>query len=489
MDQETRPTDANNNPIYRIPEGNLSGLEARIAKLNKRAAKIGVDPLLLTIIGEAFETKRKQVDGADDTGRPRYIEYQVRYVLVVVTGTCPRINGWTFAATINHDEAGNILRTAPGIEFLLPLKYRTVTTECEHCSKDRRRNDTYVLFSDAGEWKQVGRNCLADFLRTENPAGLAQWAEVVAGVDEMVSEYEEMGEGCRSQVYYRAVDVLAQVACCVRQDGWYSRTEAKNSIEMKQASADQALMWFDDKWVSKQSAADKGRYAVSMMDTEAAEQAIAWAQSIEADVTNDYLWNVRTISYRESITYRDAGLAGSIIVAHKKHLEREQAKKYEREHTLNEYFGEVGKREVFVLTVLAARDMQSDYGAMTLYKFRDADGRPAAWFSSGSKNTLEIGTTYTVKATVKKHELYNGQKQTTLSRLETYDAAAEAKQKEAVKQAKKRIKKDFTCTHLEGLETWKQYRYDVPCGVTYIDVKCCLECQQAWTTRDRKEVA
>jgi hypothetical protein len=114
-----------------------------------------------------------------------------------------------------------------------------------------------------------------------------------------------------------------------------------------------------------------------------------------------------------------SSIAGRLIVipfvAHQKHLEREQAKKYERENTLNEYFGELGKREVFVLTVLAALDMQSDYGAMTLYKFRDADGRPAVWFSSGSKNPMEIGTTYTVKA--KKHELYNGQKQTTLSRL------------------------------------------------------------------------
>jgi hypothetical protein len=204
------------------------------------------------------------------TGETQVQELTVRFVLLTVVGETPKINGWTFAATIQHEEAGDLLRTCPGVEGLLPLRYRRADTQCEHCAKDRRRNDTYVLFHvESGEWKQVGRSCLADFLRTTSPNAMAEWAEVIASLDSDISAYEyDSSEGnARQTLYFGVQRLLAQVRCIVRQDGWCSRGEARASSSPKLASVDQALLWFDQHFVDDQTPAITAQYTATDDDT------------------------------------------------------------------------------------------------------------------------------------------------------------------------------------------------------------------------------
>jgi hypothetical protein len=512
---EPRPVDPLGNPIYRIPECNIEQLKARVGKMNKRAAKLKMDPLVLSEIGEEFEEQNRR------EGNGHKVKVTVRFVLVTLTGNCPRVNGWAMAATIQHDEGGNILRTVPGFETTLPAIYRTRGTHCDHCSTDRRRNDTYVLHGETRHvalnaavpevvetiWKQVGRNCLADFLRTENAAGLAEYAEMLAGLDEEMSEYEdeESFGGGRQREYFSALRLLTQVACCVRAGGWCSRTEAKNSFVPKLATVDEALSCWNSIIWNKLSAADQIRLTPTDEDEKRAADAIAWAQELPADVGNDYLWNIRVVSHREQLSHREAGLAGSIISAYNRHMEQELARKYEREHP-SEFFGEVGKREVFTLTVSGLRDMQSDFGSLTLVSFVDPNGNKGKWFASNAAG-FDLDKTFQVKATVKKHELYTREiasesgasdaathstKQTMLTRCVIYDAAAEAQAKAALKAARKATKGKYVCPHLEtpnlplgnfaipeleGLTKYTEY------------IQCCYDCQRAWVARYESEQA
>jgi hypothetical protein len=501
--------------VYRIPESNLDSLKTRLVKMNRRAAKLKMSPVVLTETGEDFDLlrERDRMFDAIDNGcvgpRWKIIKRELgetieqaqtratlafpnkpkvftlrRFVLCTVTGSLPRVDGWAMAATIEHDEGGNILRTVPGVDEPLPLKYRTAGTLCEHCNTDRRRNDTYVLQHEAGNWKQVGRNCLADFIRSTDAGAWADAAEMLANLDAEVSAFEGddfEGGGGSGAIYYRAVELLTQVACLIRSDGWCSRTEAKNTFG-KQSTADHALCFFDSKYVNKLSTKDREKYTSTQADHDRASEAIAWAQELPTDVSNDYLWNIRVVSHRENLTYRDAGLAASIISAYIRHLEQELKRKHERETTLDEHFGEIGKRDVYTLTVTGLREIDGNYGLTTLYLFRDADGRTAKWFASGSGG-FKIGQTIIAKATIKGHDVYNGMKQTMLSRVVVYDAEAEAAQKEAVKAAKKLIKKQYVCTHED--QTWV---YSVPAGVSYIDVRCCRDCQDAWVAQESPKV-
>jgi hypothetical protein len=419
---QQRPTDANGNPIYRVPEVNLTALLAKVDKLNRRARRLGMIPIVVSEIGEEFVTERRRI--ADDFGGvPEVHEVTIRFVTLTVVGQTPRVDGWEFAATIQHEDGGNILRTCPGFETSLPLDYRQAETHCDHCAKDRRRNDTYILFNpETAAWKQVGRSCLGDFLRTTNPQSLAEWAEVIAALDSEVSLYEDESfdtDGERRKAYFGVHTLLAQVRCIVRQDGWCSRGEARNSFVPKIATVDQAFLWFDPKFVGQQTTDARTKYAPTPEDSAEAAAAIVWAQNLPADVGNDYLWNIRVVAHKEYVDVRAAGLAGSIIVAYGRHLEREIARKYESQHP-SEYFGTPKTRETFRLTVVGMQERDGDFGLTTMVKFKlEGTNNTGLWWASGKPAfDLELGETYALVATVKKHELYRGEhKQTVVTRV------------------------------------------------------------------------
>ena len=410
--------------LYKVPEDNMPALAARVERLNRRALKLGMSPLVLTEHGEEFTQVERSVAERNEYGETdgyRAVKATIRLILVTLQGQCPAVDGWRIAATIQHEDGGNVLRTVPGFERTLPQRYRTADTQCEHCGLDRRRNDTYVLVSESGEWKQVGRNCLADFLRSSDASGLAEWAEILAGLDSEMGSYEESMGGSGQRLYFSALELLTQVACCIRADGWCSRGAARDSFG-KVATVDDALCCMDSKWFGKQSATWQEKHTVAAEDRDRAELAIAWAQALSADVTNDYLWNIRTVSTRDLISVREAGLAGSIIAAYNRAMEQETARRYAMAHP-SEWFGKVGERAIYVLTVTGERDLESQWGLTTLVMMTDANGNKAKWFCSG-RSPLHVGETYTVKATIKSHEEYRGSHDTLLSRVTVYDAQA-----------------------------------------------------------------
>jgi hypothetical protein len=457
-----RALTAEGHPIYRVPEWNMDALMVRVEKMNRRAKKLGMAPLVVALTGEDFEERSRKRGGDtwDSESVGKWEKYTIRLVLLTLTGECPRVNGWAMAATIQHDEGGNILRTVPGFEACLPLEYRRIVPRCDHCHTVRQRNDTYVLQSlkqcprcyagsaqwsvDCKEcngsgyvpdsWKQVGRNCLSDFLRTSDASGLAEYAEMLAGLDDEMGAFEDDGESCggRGREYFKALRLLTQVACCVRADGWCSRTEAKNSFVGKCATVDAAMSLWDSKLWDKLSDADREKLTPTAEDAAKAEAAIAWAQALPEDVTVDYLWNIRVVSHRELISYREAGLAGSIIAAYNRHLEQEMKKKYERD-TPSEHFGVIGERAYFVLTVMGTREMDGNFGLTTLVSFRDERGSRCKWFCSGSTE-LEVDKTYTVRASIKEHQIYHERKETLLSRVTV------ASEEELMKVEKKRAR-------------------------------------------------
>lgn len=79
-----------------------------------------------------------------------------------------------------------------------------------------------------------------------------------------------------------------------------------------------------------------------------------------------------------------------------------------------EYVGEVGDRTIFDLTVKKAIGLDSYYGHSTMHVMEDANGNTFVWTTAS--RTLEVGTTYTMKGTIKDHSEYKGVKQTILSR-------------------------------------------------------------------------
>ena len=85
------------------------------------------------------------------------------------------------------------------------------------------------------------------------------------------------------------------------------------------------------------------------------------------------------------------------------------------EATGSEWQGEVGDRLDLELTVQKAIPLDNGYyGPSIFHLFTDAAGNEYTW-TTGSK-TLEEGTTYTLRGTVKEHKVYHNSKQTVLTR-------------------------------------------------------------------------
>lgn len=202
---------------YKIYEENLAGLVTRLERLNKRGARLGATPITWTVISH---------EDVPVEGKPGLVE---RLVNLDVTGETPKFNGWSFVGTLNHTVEGNMIRAVPGVE--VPVTYRDRRPGCDHCQCDRNRRDTYIVRHDDGTYKQVGSNCLKDFLGHTDPSKLAAWAELVLGAFETCAG--ATGRGGNAIYIYRIdlPEYLNYVAEQVIRDGRFITRKMANENE------------------------------------------------------------------------------------------------------------------------------------------------------------------------------------------------------------------------------------------------------------------
>jgi hypothetical protein len=393
---------------YRIPESNLEVLKERVAKLQRRAAKLNCGEISFSIGQFEDIPLYLSLEGYTETPNNRPSGQFRRYYSVEVSGQAPRINGWTLAGTIEHiGEAGNVLRMVPDTPAV-PVEYRNASPACDHCRLDRNRRDTFLVISEAGEWKQVGRQCLADFLGHVSPEALAEYAELLAQCAGLCEDADEFDGGHYCEPRYGLLEVLEWTAASIRNDGWVSRRESE--IKLCSATADRVLNLITN--------AQARRLEVTEEDENLAAQSLAWSEGLgERSDLNDYLHNLSVLAKSGAINRKGFGLACSMVSAYMRELEMEikQAKQAEDAAKSN-FVGTVGERTTFELTVVKAMPVESVYGVSTLYKLVDGTGNYVTWFSSSAGTDLTVGQTYTLKATVKKHEDYRGTKQTVITR-------------------------------------------------------------------------
>lgn len=394
---------------YRVPAENMGLLETRIAKLNKKCAKLHLLPI--SVRETSREQKRyKTLD--PDTGRE--VERVREWVNIVLHGQQPKLAGWEFVATLAPTDEGTIISGVPG--KTVPAKYRDTDLRCDHCKTVRRRSQVYVVVHDDGRDAQVGSNCLCDFLGHADPHQIAEYAEMLGVLGADIGSWGSGGGGPHEDHGYALDGFLAETAYVVRVAGWRSATKARaeggaatvhNVLSLFYSGSALTFRKFREQWERKY-----GAVAITDADKELADKATEWAAAVTPKDDSDYLHNIRIVARTGVVSRRTFGLGASIIGSYKRSVSTENEKK---EFRKSEYFGTVGQREVFTLTVYGMVDVNSQFGPCTLHKMRDAQGNIAMWFGRGCG--LQIGQTYKLKATVKEHREYQGMKQTMLSRV------------------------------------------------------------------------
>lgn len=451
--------------VYIVPARNIADLEERIEKLNRRAAKLGCEPIVLnkTFDHLAYEAMQPDANGheprrvwisehnwdanqasmlpATKTGRV------MEFFAITVEGQSPSLNGWHFIATlepIQMDEGGqtNLIQTVPG--KTCPTEYRNLIGRCDHCGADRKRKQTFVLLHDDGTYKCVGRQCIKDFLGFHaDPgalAGQAEWLGNVGSALEAATEWEsddfDFGGGSRGEQAWSLDNFLAWTSGMIDAYGWLGRGKAyEKDLPMSLTTASKVVFVLSRPHPMEGAATKREREEMRAKanPTDAhkakAEAAIEWARNVpEAELNgNDYLANLNTIARAGYVTMKFDGVAASLMVAYDRAMEIETKRKAPRPPS--KHVGVIGKRQEMTVKCLKVYSNETDWGITGIHKLVDLEGNDLVWFASESSEWLKEGHTYRVKATPKKHDDYQGRPQTVVNRLTVLLGIVEGQEK------------------------------------------------------------
>ena len=388
--------------------------EARkaIIKLTKKAHKYGVP--FSASVGPVYQEERR-IETFE--GRSKKVMVNVRDV--TITGETPKVGEYEFIASVEFTPAGNFVDTPPGVE--VPTEYRETNDRCEHCNHKRNRKNVYVVRSvETGEFVQVGRTCLRDFLGIDDPKhiiGAFKFWRLITG-----SGNEDGFDGFGRAEWTESLEsLLAKTNTLIRLYGWASKGNAAADDRIT-ATVERLFGTYGDDKVAR-SAREELRAEYRESDETLAQEVIDWVRS--STDTNDYFHNLR-VAFSDDLVFgtRRVGLAISAVASFHRAQERELKRvEFEKVNKNSAHQGTIKERlKSLTLTVTMIRAMgDNGFGPSELIKMVDTDGNLFAWFT-GSNPRFETGSKLVADATVKAHNEYGGVLETQLTRVTVREA-------------------------------------------------------------------
>jgi len=439
----------NTTPIAQefVRDTHVEAMEARIAKMNKQAAKLGVAPIVAVRTGQ--EEERVTGHMVDAAGRK--FTFRHNFIEFAVYGEQPKLpGGWSLLAVIDHREELPIVNTVPGIP-VSPVGQRDRGPICDHCNAIRRRSDTFVLLAEDGRLVQVGRQCLADFLgmASNDPTSALMFFMGIGDVLGFDNEDMEPGGFRAYGANWRLdiVDVVRISGAVTDVNGFVSRSRSEQVGQ--EATSSRVMDFIDPPRFSgrdAERARAKFRAWVAKVEEkmtpaldEEVTAAIAWAASQTGD--SEFIQNVATLAQLKSVSRKYLGTVVWIMAGYRKAQDKlREAEAKAKVFGKSEHVGEVAKRMEADLKLIDVRPIDGDYGTTYITTFVDGDGNKVKWFASNDPQSeysafeggWELDQVRHVKMTPKKHDSYNGVLETVVNRVAPFTPKAKkAKAKKA----------------------------------------------------------
>lgn len=383
--------------VYTIPETSREKIEKLVARYEKKARKYGA---ALSVEFGAPYAKEFPVYALDpvehvrfDTGKTELYEV---FDLTIQSDEI-RKGGYAVVARIEHMDEGNVVTAFHGD---VEPHWTALKPHCDHCNGNHGQLVTFIVRSDDGDEKQVGRTCLKDYCGID-PQAIGLWNQLVDVCEGEDSErYDWEGSGVRKAIDIR--DALAAAVMLQRTKGYVSSGNhgCNKDLLMSMMSKNERAEERDYK------AADELMAAVREMD--------------DGEALMAALDNVRTLIKSGYCKFSHCGYVAYAPLAYERHLTKKaeaEAREAEKEaaRRSSDYVGEIGKRiEIEVSDCKLVTSWETQYGWTFLYKFVDMNGNVLVWYASrGFDDDAEVKK---IKATVKDHTEYDGVKQTVLTR-------------------------------------------------------------------------
>lgn len=411
---------------FAINEANLERLNKKLNRIRTKCNMYGCD-FYYAEVGEEFRTFNE--------GTTK--EHVERYVLVEAEGTAI-VNGWKFIATLEHTEAGNIVRSLSD-EVPVPKQYYTCEPGCDHCKSKRHRKDTYLIYNvDTKEFKQVGSSCLCDFTHGLSAEAAAAYISLYDSLIE--GEYAPVGPSYER--YFKVNEILAYAIDYVDNFG-YVRT---NSYDKSTLTCVMEAYRFDhgsaNSCESDVVLAYRDVYSPKYNSVELLDRINQLKDCIlKLDDISDYIHNLQVILSKDYCTARQLGYLVSAVQCYNREADKLAAKAAKEEQHQNEvvssnYVGEVGEKLFIenVKSVEVVTSYETAYGFTTQvvyrYKITDTDGNILMW---DTQTYIDVNANIlSIKGTVKKLDEFRGVKQTWMTRCKVTYAPTVTTQRTAI---------------------------------------------------------
>lgn len=179
---------------------------------------------------DVYEYEFSVVEGMSGSGEDTEIEVETYiekcFDITLHVEESLKIDGqWIFACAIDHR---NKLMIQVDESAIIPIRYSPSNDCCEHCGKKYPRVQSFVVLNqETGEFKQVGKGCLKQFLGI-NPASYITMFEAVSKFSPMIEGYGRKNRGGRlTNLAYDVNEMLRYVMHQVAKDGQFIKAEWK----------------------------------------------------------------------------------------------------------------------------------------------------------------------------------------------------------------------------------------------------------------------
>ena len=387
-----------------VPARRIEELKKKIKQLNKRAVKMGLPEMTLTVNTDLFEIREIRLEDADNVRK-----IKLRYVWVEIDGESPKFPGWNLKGVVDHvrDADLNKVSAVPGFE--LDPAYRTIKPTCDHCKTQRYRNKTFIVLHDDGRELRVGSGCIKDFLGHKNAEQILNHAKSLAFLD--FNDYKDPSIGMGyTPDEFPVVDVMAYAAKHIRVHGWTSKGKAAEWGTMPTSA--HVDTDFEDLNCGRGGRVEKPSEA----DVELAKAALAWISEFDLKdpAIQDYIYNCGLIAKTSMARYWEFGLVCSIVASYQNHLLKLTEQTLEKK--TSDWVGEVGQKKFEVdVTFLKEWGFSGQWATVYIMKFVDADGNIFIW-KTASPVSVKAGDKLKLVGTIKAHDEKYDTKQTVMTR-------------------------------------------------------------------------
>mgnify|MGYP000132529642 CR=1 FL=1 len=404
--------------------------DKEVARLNKKAVAYGLSPIEMLKVSNvtyvrSWETTRKgdlaMTMGRSEAAMPpgrganlcerapelvEVLEIHIRFPII-------RMGTWEVIASIETlPPAGRLayVLTDDPQSLAAVGHYRDGPSMCEHCNKKRARNDTYVLRSPGGAFKQVGRSCLKDFTGIDPAAAL-----FLAKMYEFLNFNDDRPMADWDVSLVGTTEYLAQVLFLIEKLGFHSKSKVAD--EGGVATVEMSLKF--DKLI-EEAPEWVPQFADAFERLSAQAKAVqAWFAAKTETGTNFFDSNVKSL-LANSVLPLDARALGFVCAGVNAYLKSQQEAKESLELP-SKHVGKPGDKLKAEVRLIRRAAFPGFRGLIWLLVMRDDEGNLFVWRTGSPPDCLIYCDpdlfSFQISFTVKEHSEYRGKLQTDILRV------------------------------------------------------------------------